>query len=211
LLARRVCPKRAVSQVVTRGQVPAIWRLSFSHFSFFSWALAAALTKEKGQRRLLHKQQVLMDSEDAEEYTENATARRLSMKGSGLVSESEDAEESRVEVSYRPSMAATEESAEEYSYIGGGGGWSRSLDTNVLIDRTTNKETDKSDKSSITPREDFASEEISISESLLHEFKTSSTKATSRRYGKEFEESTDAESASESELPFKDDDKIQTK
>ena len=145
---------------------------------------------------------MLLDSEDAEEHTENTNQqRRMSLKGGGLVSESEDAEESRVEVSYRPSQII-DESGEEYSYIGGGGGWSRTSEAAARA-MPGAKELGR------TPRgDDLQSEEISASESLV-DFRPKT--ASLRRYGKEFEESTDAESASESELPFKDDDKIPQK
>lgn len=159
----------------------------------------AALTKEPGQRRLVHKI-VLLDSEDAEEYTEHA-GRRLSIKGTSLISESEDAEESRVEVPR--TLNAIDESAEEYSYIGGG---ERSETRTRVTPRAA-----KDENKDVTPREDFPSEEVSVSESLWEQSKSYRQTQPRSKYGKDFEESTDAESASESELPFRDEETTKQK
>ena len=161
------------------------------------------MIKEKGQRLLRKGVSSIGDSEDAEEHTDSR--RRPSAKASAAtgasLSESEDAEESRHE--HRTHGAGGEENSEadEYSYIGG---QSRSESGKVHRASASSARRHNNKQSEL---DDGVSEEVSVSESLMEKDskKESSRRAPAKVYSnKSYEESTDAESASESELPMRD-------
>ena len=178
---------------------------------FFSLAFlfaAGPLLKEKGQRLLRRglASVSIGDSEDAEEHTESrrvaASAPQSAGKKLSHLSESEDAEESRID--QRGAVADVDNSeADEYSYIGGGGGWSRSESATrapgprPFVARRSKPVTPRSE---MDDRDEGMSEEVSVSESLAE-------RERKLKPNKSYEESTDAESASESELPMKEEGK----
>ncbi len=168
----------------------------------------ALLAREKGQ---ILPRRGGFDSEDAEEYTESRRGPAEPSGGGGKksshLSESEDAEESRHDARTLAEMHDTSE-AEEYSYIGGGGGWSRSESGTSRLPTTAGarplpavmRHSSLSKASELDDRDDGISEEVSVSESLVAEKKG----GPKHKYAnKSYEESTDAESASESEVPLK--------
>ncbi len=169
--------------------------------------------KEKGQRVLRRgpASMSMGDSEDAEEYTENrrlpvASLAVSSGKKLSHLSESEDAEESRID-QRGAAIDADNSEADEYSYIGGGGGWSRSesatrgISARPMIPRRSGAKplTPRSEVDDRSERDDGQSEEVSVSESVAEKERKGRAKYASN---KSYEESTDAESASESELPM---------
>jgi hypothetical protein len=150
------------------------------------------------------------DSEDAEEHTENRRPAVSALPSVGKkmahLSESEDAEESRID--QRGAAADVDNSeADEYSYIGGGG-WSRSESTSraaqrpIVVARRSKPVTPRSE---MDDRDEGMSEEVSVSESVPER----EQRKGKARYAsnKSYEESTDAESASESELPMREEGK----
>jgi hypothetical protein len=148
------------------------------------------------------------DSEDAEEHTENrrpAVAALPGVKKLSHLSESEDAEESRIE--QRGAAADVDNSeADEYSYIGGGG-WSRSESGTRAAPRpfVARRSKPVTPRSEVDDRDEGMSEEVSVSESVPER----EQRKAKPRYAsnKSYEESTDAESASESELPMREEGK----
>jgi hypothetical protein len=160
--------------------------------------VAAHLAREKGQ---ILPRRGGFDSEDAEEYTERRVATDGGGKKSSHLSESEDAEESRHDVRAVAEMMHDTSEAEEYSYMGGGGGWSRSESGRVASSKISGY-VRHSSLSKASEQDDGISEEVSVSESLVIEKKGEPVRK--QKYtNKSYEESTDAESASESEVPLK--------